>query len=362
MTQIEVHISDIRTFRSCRRRWNWSSRLRQNLERIVPYAPFFTGKAIHAALEFYYQDAATFEETLDKYLQEEWKNVESLGTLWPMEVEKIEEQIELIYGLLDHYRVWAAWNERRFGDSNLEFLHMEYPWELPMPDWPEDAGEAPILAGRFDGVVRQRSTGAIWIYETKTTRSIEQFLNTLPLDEQCTLYTWAAKQVWGAENVGGVLYNLIRKKPPQRPSVLRSGELSKAKSIDTTHFYYMTVIKEHFPDWSDETIEDQYGEVLEALRPNEFKFFLRNPVVRSDEEIAITMDGLRRTALEMLNREVSIYPSPSWSTCSFCTFKSACLALSQGSDYQVLLDAEYQVRESATSMRKSNDEEEDDVV
>jgi len=349
----EIHISDVRTFRACRRRWDWASGMRQNLERIIPYAPFFTGKAIHAALEFHYQDSTTFESTLDKYLEREWANVESLGTLWPAEINVLEEQIDLIYKLLNHYRLWVAWDTRNYSDANLEFLHMEYPFEVEMPGL-----DGVKVGGRFDGIVKHRKTDKIWVFETKTARSIQQLIATLTLDEQCTLYTWAAKQAFG-EDVEGVLYNVLRKKAPATPSYLQSGLFSKNKAIDTTHLHFRSCIQEDFPGWFEETIEEEYGEVLQALVPNEQKFFMRFPVKRSEVEIEMMLQGLRSTAVEMLNPQISIYPAPSFMTCNFCTFKSPCIAMNQGSNYKVLLDAEFQPRESATSMRP--DKEDEDV-
>lgn len=35
-----IHISDLKSFIECRRKWDWSSLMRQGLERVAPYAPF----------------------------------------------------------------------------------------------------------------------------------------------------------------------------------------------------------------------------------------------------------------------------------------------------------------------------------
>ena len=47
--QFEIHVSDVRTYKSCRRRWDWSSPLRGNLEPNFTPPHFFIGRAVHYA-------------------------------------------------------------------------------------------------------------------------------------------------------------------------------------------------------------------------------------------------------------------------------------------------------------------------
>lgn len=344
-----IHISDVRTFRTCRRRWHWSSRLRENLESIVPYPPFFTGKAIHAALEFYYRDKDNFDATLQKYFEREERNLAKLGELWPGEVEKVREQISLIEGLMEHYILWQEQDETKYADRNLEFIDMEVDFSVPlMPDVNYD--------GRLDGLVRHKETGEYWIWEAKTTRTVEDLTTTLPNDEQSSMYLWAARQMYDFP-IRGVLYNIMRKKTPMVPRTLQGGMLSKAKSIDTSTFYYRYCVREIFPDWSDETIDEMYGDILEELREKDSKFFLRFPLYRTEDEIDMVVDYIRATAKEMLDPDIALYPSPGWMTCKMCTFRSPCLTMNSSGNYQALLNAEYQVRESHVSMRSEDDDE-----
>lgn len=340
----EIHISDIRTFRTCRRKWGWSSMLKRGLEPYITYAPFFTGRAIHESLEDYHGGKLGLLEAFDAYIERESKAMEDQGDLWPEEQTVLDEQIELARALLNHYLLWQANSDHRYADKNYDYLELEYSWKSPglIPNTNNDTVKF-IFAGKFDGLVYNRVTDEYWLWETKTTRSIPQMLNTLTTDEQSALYLYAARRIFDVP-ISGVMYNMLRKKAPVRPKSLRTGLLSKSKNIDTTSFYYKQCVLDEFPDWSDETVDEFYGDILEALVPNEYKYFLRYPIYKSGAEIRHTIDGLYWTALEMISPDTKIYPSPGWMTCTFCNFKSPCLAMNAGSDYEVLLQEEYRKR------------------
>lgn len=348
-----IHISDIRTFRSCRRKWSFASPLKANLEPTVPYLPFFTGKAFHAALEFYYRDGIPFSDTVDKYLEVEKEAMES--DLWDSERDALDEQIEMLRDIIFHYSLWQAQDTRKYSDRNLEFVSLESEFDIPMP-MPNGQDHPTLrLGGRLDGIVKHKETGQMWIWETKTSRSISELTKSLMNDEQLGVYMYAARKALGIPVVG-VLYNIVRKKSPTEPKILANGGLSKAKNIDTTSYHYLSCIKNEFPDWSNETIMDEYGDILASLLENDSKYFSRYPVYRSDVELKMLMENIYYTALEMVDPNLPLYPSPSWVSCNFCSFRSPCLAMNAGSDYKVLLDAEYKERTHNISMRPEGEE------
>src|ERR687897_309363 len=95
-----IHISYIRTFRSCRRKWDWSSGMRSNLEPAVPYAPFFIGRAVHYCLEMYYSEQVPIWDSFDRFLENEEKIA---GHLWQKEQEQWDDSVQLITEVLGHY-------------------------------------------------------------------------------------------------------------------------------------------------------------------------------------------------------------------------------------------------------------------
>lgn len=337
-----IHISDVRSFRQCRRRWEWSSGLKRNLEPYVVYPPFFTGRAIHTALEHHYRDGEDILAALTNFVVTERDAMSEQGTLWPQEETTFEEQVMLAFDMLGHYRAWQAQDTKKYSDRNLKFLELEYPFDVP---YVTDAGGTSRkfrIAGRFDGFVYNTLTEEYWIWETKTSRSISELIGTLGNDEQSALYMYAAQKTF-KKPITGVLYNVIRKKSPAHPRVLQNGLLSKA-AIDTTSFCYRQDVQEQYPDWDEDTVTEYFGDILASLEENEQKYFMRWPVYKTPLQIRNVMNGVYATAVEMLNPKTVLYPAPNWLQCNFCHFKSPCLTRDMGGDYEVLLKEEYRER------------------
>ena len=369
---IELHISDIRTFKQCRRKWYFSSLMPDCLgkEPRVPYAPFFTGRAIHYVLEQMYETNEHPSDIFYGWLEEAIKEMEATaGALWPAEKEKIEEQVHLIVGMLDHYVVWQEHSKSINDDWNLRWLATELTFDVPIGKSfkriNEDTGEIDTfhwidsyflgrtpttLAGRFDGVVERISDGTLWLFETKTTRSVKELVRTLVNDEQAGLYCWAVQEVIG-KPIAGVLYNILRKKPPTIPRILKDGTISRAMNIDTTLEVYWQTLKDHYTelmdgmDWSIDELKDDYREVLEHLEQKGNTFFLRYEVRKTQTELRTLVSYLLSTAKEMLGADTVLYPAPGWMNCNFCHFRAPCLLMNAGGDVDFILDQEYKDRE-----------------
>jgi hypothetical protein len=353
--KVEVHISDIRSFRQCRRKWYWSSRLGKNLEPAIPYAPFFTGKAIHAALEFYYVDNVRPEDTIDKYLDSEQEYLDRLAGLWPLERKKLDDEIHTVRMLIDHYFLWQENDDLSYSDKNLEFIEMERAWEFPI-EIPLRSGEKidAILAGRFDGFCRHMPSNRYFVFETKTARSVESFSHTLATDQQCTLYQYAAERTYDVP-VAGTLFNIMSKSEPKYPTLTKTGRMSKNKRISTTWFYYVRALRETL-GLSNAEIRKGYGDILAELRKHTTKFFKRLPIERSSHQMDSALEGLLETASEMLDPNTKLYASPSWMNCNFCLFKGPCIAKDMGGNYESLLQHEFNLRTGHESMRQENNE------
>lgn len=351
---IPIHISDIRSFRQCRRKWNWSSQLRNGLEPAVPYAPFFTGRAIHHCLENYYKSQKPIWDSLDDFYINEEK---IFGAMWKSELAMIEEQKELIAELLRHYMLWIQVDTSAYRDETLQFIDLEIPFDVPLYlPGTQQVSDKIFLQGRFDGLVFHKPTETYWIWETKTTRSIGELARSLENDEQAGAYVYAAQQLKKLP-ITGVLYNVIRKKAPSHPKELRDGMLSKAKNIDTTPFAYVADVKAHHGDVDWNFIKQFYGDVIDSMSIGNNGFFARYPIKRSPYEIDMLAQNLYHTGMEMINLETVTYPAPSWLNCNFCSFRAPCLAMNKGFDYQALLDAEFKGRESAVSMREVREDD-----
>jgi len=348
MAKAEIHISDLKQFLTCRRRWDWSSLMRRGLEKKITYAPFFTGRAIHWCLEMYYEHvmAGSPYDWINTFLERELPSMEKdVGALWDREENLFIEQIELISGMLEHYGKWAPQQLGYFDDHNLRFIALETEFSVPLRTIKGRASSKVFMAGRFDGLVQRKDNGTYWLLETKTTRSINQLQLSLDNDFQCGAYLLAAQEIFQVP-ISGVLYNLMRKKVPTQPRVLANGLLSQDQRIDTTAEAYTEAIKLQHPDWSYEQIMQVYGDFLTRLLNSPKDYFRRVPIRRTQAELSALAIDIHAIALEMSRPNIPTYANGAavWRACDNCPFKAPCLAMNAGADFEQILSVEYRPR------------------
>lgn len=352
-----VHITDVLSYRSCRRRWNWSSRFRSNLEPVRPYAPFFTGTAVHRIIRELTSNGTPPHLTLSKFLREQVTamKMHRSGRLWAEERSSIKEQVHEIRSMVNHYKLWRQSLSGPLADENLNYLSHEYSFGretdnlVPLRSTGSHLTPTVYLAGKFDGLVERRLDHTIWLKEYKTCRSVEERAKLLPHDDQATAYVYAAQMLW-SEPVSGVIYTLIRKKVPTQPKVLKSGMLSVDKGIDTTPEAYLEAIRTHHgEDATPAFVQANYGNVLGYLRDFSKPFVARVAIERSQLQIDLFVRELHATALEMFDERTVMYANRQFS-CPGCWFREPCLAMDRGdSDRRdMLLEHQYQQRAAET--------------
>ena len=339
---MEIHISDVRTFKRCRRQWGFSSLMQRGLEPVVPYKPFFTGRAIHDCLERYYETGEHPRDVLAKWLVEPMIAIEqAYGEAWPEQMDEWQTEVDLINGMLDHYMLWQSKAEGTNDDRNLRWIATELSFNIPVEIPGHGTHE---FAGRMDGVVERISDHTFWLFETKTTRSIKEYKITLPLEEQPTFYAGAAQRVI-ERPIEGIIYNLMRKKLPRKLELLNNGFLTRDKRADTTLEAYWEAAKVAHPDLSPEALKLEYMDTLLLLEEKGNTFFERYEVRRTQEEITNVFGDVLNCAIDMLDPDTKLYPSPEWTNCRSCRFVDPCLATTRGQDIDYMLSEEYQPRE-----------------
>lgn len=340
----EIHISDIYAFKACRRQWNWTSRLRENLEPIRPYHPFFFGRMVHDCLEKWYWLKQDPNITMAEFLVHELAAMREHGAIWAEEQAGINEQIELARGLLDHYMLWENRQVGAFAVRNLEFIAVEQTFRVPLfvPGVRRRSRKV-YFAGKWDGLVRRRDTGDLYIWELKTTRSLEARIKQLDNDPQCTAYLWAARQIFG-DKVKGMVYTVMNKRVPAEPKVLSStGMLSRDMRNQSFDSYRQAIRNVHGnPDkgW----VSAQYGEVLLELYHQKPQFFDRVVVGRTPHALDLAGLQLYDVAREMARPNLPIYPSES-QQCNYCLMREPCIAMQNGTGHEAILEAGYRRKE-----------------
>lgn len=327
---LDIHISDVMAFKRCRRAWDFSSPLRRNLTPLAPYGPFFIGTVMHGALRQMYYYGVEPVDTVDALVDEYMAPVkQNHPVVYAAHKTAIDDNAAFCKSLLGHYTQWARSFNGEFNDRQLDFVNVEQIFNVPMRTSRGFYSRRLRKAGKFDGVVRNKLDDRLYLWEIKTTKSIQNRLKQLDLEEQADSYALDVQELLG-EPVAGIIYTLIRKALPSEPAVLKRGGLSQDKRIDTTFARYLAAIRTHHGHNATSTfIQDTYGEMLQHLLDNGNPFFERVMIRRSPEQLKMARNELYAVALEMTNPRVAIYKTGDVH-CNWCIFREVCLAMQQG--------------------------------
>lgn len=359
MAEYIIRTSDRGTFRNCRQQWDWSSKIRQNLEPSQRYAPFEDGSTWHAGMETYYNPVtwhlldnpataiAVQQSSREVLVATHEASIKEAGKLMgvdelPLErLEEYDERLTMLKGMLEHYFVWAPTVD------DFKPVKIEIEFEVPIYIYNDGFnteeqyhidGNPVVYQGRLDGIVEDPQ-GRYWILEHKTAG---QFGNTewLELDAQCGSYAWAIQKQLGVK-IAGIIYSQALKKAPAVPKPLvsrREGRLfSVNKQQRTTYDLYTAELTKHGEDLS------KYSEYLNYLRDKGNPFFRRIEIHRNAASLDYMGNTIFMEAREMLN-DPAIYPSPGMFNCNFCRFREPCISKQNGYDYEFILDELFIVR------------------
>jgi CRISPR/Cas system-associated exonuclease Cas4 (RecB family) len=361
-----IRTSDRASFRQCRQKWDFSSKIRMNYEPVTSAHYFEFGSAIHAGLEVYYKpelwevDRGVVRQlALSSFIEinqaQRSAHRDENGVISDEKLEEYAEREYLGKGMLEHYALWAP------SHDNFKPVYAEVEFEVPvvippdvynvpdlfMTEYDEELEErvlyrkdpsgfySPVMyQGRIDLIV-QTSDGQYWIIDHKTAARMDS-IEWVDKDPQVSSYVWAARLL--GISVDGFIMNQLRKAAPEKPQVLQTPRKGRILSVNkqqaTTYELYMEAIQE-----LNEPVE-LYEDILTYLKAvGDEDYFRRIEVHRSEAEVAYAGRQVFQEAIDMLN-DPSIYPNPSQWNCRGCAFNSPCLARMDGSDPEFMLDNE----------------------
>jgi len=344
----ELHITDVETFLVCRRRWNWQSPLRHNLQQAALSQPLFIGQGVHVGLDAYHSNGDNPYRAIvifRKWVLDRTKAItERSGPLWDAERKMINDSYRMGAALLKHYHLW-----RRSTVSNLEVVATEQKFKVavPIPGTGQPSTQI-YLAGRLDGIVRS-PTGSLYPLEFKTARSLSN-IHRIFVGLQGTIYTWAAKQLYGDEVIG-IIYRILRKRIPQPPQPLQSGGFSQAKTqAKKTSFQYFKFRLQAHARLYGLNVRDLYRDnkkVLNLLhRRGMDEFFLEKVVYKPQATMDNAVAALYHVGKMMIDEATPIFATPPPWGCSYCPFRGPCALLEAGlpTEADAVLEAEYAPR------------------
>ncbi len=333
-----IHNSDIRMFKRCRRKWDFSSPLRQHLKPKKIQDKLFLGTGVHKALEVYYQKYKLVKKktTTPKsvlinayktWLREEVEKMSK--NLFVEQQQLIEEQAKLGLKMLDNYYEWSRVVDPEFF-TKVIFVEKKFRVKI---------GSEGFFEGKVDGIV-QDNKKRNWLLENKTAArtdrnkdhnlSIDNTSSHLVLDEQVVSYLWALQKMLKIK-FEGVIYNTLIKRIPETPRLLKNNTLSKSVNAKVTYESYLQAIKENKLKKKD------YKEFLIALKKMPNQFFVREKIYKSPEEIEDIGIRIECEYWDMKQKEIMIYPNPTQDCGWDCSFRQVCIEMNQSGDWRYLL-------------------------
>lgn len=232
--------SQIDTFKQCRRKWYFIYKL--ELGRAESTADQVLGKLMHSFVERYHSSGLSLQE-----FQDEIDQAYDLGPDLKLMADKMAQnylEYELHNPLIKHGMEVVVEKEL----TDITFAHKGVQL-VGRPDM--------LLIGKTDVIVVEHKTSNIdWSYE-------DFFMRFQP-----RIYHFMASHEYTGKRVS-VLFNIMYKRYPVKPSVNKDGTISKAACV-TTRKLFLEVIKEIGADPSD------YVNVLSRI-PN-YTFNERYPV------------------------------------------------------------------------------------
>jgi len=336
---ITLHTSDRILFKQCRRKWNYSSPLRMNLEAKDVFSSYFWfGTGFHFALEDYhgYNKFGRPEKAFDAYYNCFDPNLltmdcEALATMAP--------------GIFSHYI--DDWLPKRKQFNTLWIdgkpqVEVEIMFELT--ELSKFFGEAVYYSMKFDRVVFDEYK-RLWVLDYKTASAFN--IDKLETDPQISVYSWGG-EIYYKKPIEGMVYLQFKKALIGDPKILKrpAGAISIDKTQSTNYYKYLEALKfkynclQDYPPENLETLE-YFLSLENELGDNFIRYDLvrRNQCSKKKQYELILLEGY-----DMLNKKLPIYPNPTRDCAKNCSFRTVCLAEDDGSDWKFILDNNFTIR------------------
>jgi len=384
----EIHTSGRKSFRTCRRSWDWV--FNKQYYPITTAKPLEFGSAYHKAMEVYYDpktwgwDAelrqasaiAAFEEMCEK--QKAKALIESMSLDADVEAD-YNDRVDLGVGMLRYYfsdvapvvdkgwkpiyvevgfmvpipnpytgeeaiwckcdQCWGRWHTQNSG------WHpgMEIPEYDPV-DRANFKGLPVVYAGRID-MMAEDEQGNYYLFDWKTAARLMENHEYLYLDDQIASYCWAM-WILGID-VKGFIYHEQRKAYPIPPKKNKQQRLGCWYSVSKSEPYEYELYKKTVEEGDPQAYaQGLYNDMLMHLQSANARFHNRFRVIKSPDEFAEIGRNIGLEALEMTDPNLALYPSPGTFKCSFCSFQTPCMEKNTGGDYQYALDTMFEQREA----------------
>lgn len=343
-----IRTSDRAGFRSCRRKWDFQSHMRRNLEPKTDAMPLWFGTGIHFALEDYFNPNSPYPfkspaEAFQCYVLATRINArQELPVGW-----EDEEQmgIAMLNYLIDY------WLQTRnplttFVYNGVPQLEINFQIDVPFDvkaHYPHSPYDKVIYSGTIDRVVIDEH-GRLWGLDYKTAKTLKttHFAN----DPQATVYPWAMNEMYPEHEVAGLIYWQLLKATPKPPEPLKSGKISTAQNQKTTRPLYRQGLINAYGsvDKAPKANIDYLNNLAMAESTEQDAFVRRDKVYQNRHSQESEGAKILMEVKEMLNPDLDLYPNPTFMCPHMCSFFEECISMNDGSDWEGQLEMNTQQR------------------
>lgn len=355
-----IRTSDRIAFKSCRRKWGFSSHLKMNLAPRYLAAPLWFGSAIHYALEDYhgYNKFGHPREAFKAYCISTAHN-------YKRELPSdAQEHYHLGIKMMDYYvDYWLAryprtphktyWHPNK--DGVLE-PQVEVNFEIEIPCTPEQnprlhthmvacGADCVLYRGTLDGVAIDEYEN-LWVVEYKTAKVAQ---NThYQTDPQVTTYVWATSLIYD-KPIAGVIYMQFVKKEALPPRILANGSVSVAQNMVTSYPLYQEQLEALYGEIRKAPSKNQarLNELMKAETGERDRYIIREKIHRNVQQCSSEAQKILMELEDMLNPDLPLYPNPTRDCSRMCSFLTPCINMDDGSDWEALLLDLYLPRDNA---------------
>lgn len=313
----------------------WWFRYREKLDSKRPRRALDVGSAAHNGVELFYTHPDTSIEdhikTVLSMYDKDLKSFIKLGGYPPDEDEEASDKL-LIESMIRRYVEYAR--ER----DNFRVISTEEEFNLPVIDPDGNVHEDLRLMGKVDAIALLN--GCHFLLEHKTAARIEKDY-WWPHLNQIDTYSYAMGRKLGVTFTGAML-NVMLKKMPSIPKLLKNGKAISKTLGNTTERIFIDAVEEFGLKLED------YQDVLESIRTEGNHFVKRQLIYRS----ARNMREIELKIWHAIQRKLSIqfFPKNKTDKCNYmCGYKDLCI-----DDQPLIREELYYVREKEHSELEDN--------
>lgn len=351
-----IRTSDRISFKQCRRKWGWSSHLKNNLGAKNLAAPLWFGSAIHYALEDFH-GWNHFKRASNAFrafcIATSKQNVRQL----PIEANEL---YELGIAMMDYYQdYWLAEREmtKTYWEKNAQGIlepqcEVNFSIPIPLDEYPQlkelarrNGADTILYRGTIDRVGIDEY-GNLWCVEYKTAKRAEHA--HYMTDPQVTTYIWAMRHIY-KQPVAGVIYYQFIKDEPKLPRLLSSGKISTASNLASSVPLYRKQLTDLYGSVTNAPKENQ--EFLATLSrtetENKDRYVVRERVTRNEQQCDSEAVKIILEMEDMLNPDLPLYPNPTRQCPYMCSFLGPCITMDDGGDWETELSQEFDQRDQA---------------